>query len=71
MNKDLKIYVDTSVIGGCYDDEFSEWSNKLIQDFKAGLYIPVVSELTEAEISNAPEQIQNVLIDLLKVTVKC
>lgn len=26
----------------------------------------MVSELTEAEISNAPEQIQDVLIDLLK-----
>ena len=53
MNKDLKIYVDTSVIGGCYDIEFSEWTIKLIQEFKAGLYIPVVSELTEAEIANA------------------
>jgi hypothetical protein len=66
MKKELKIYLDTSVIGGCYDDEFAEWSKKLIEEFKAGLYIPVVSELTEAEISNAPEQVQNVLIDLLK-----
>lgn len=66
MKKELKIYIDTSVIGGCYDDEFAEWSKKLIEQFKAGLYIPVVSELTEAEIGNAPEQVQNVLIDLLK-----
>jgi hypothetical protein len=66
MKKELKIYLDTSVIGGCYDDEFAEWSKKLIEEFKAGLYIPVVSELTEAEIGNAPEQVQNVLIDLLK-----
>ncbi len=66
MKKKLKIYIDTSVIGGCYDDEFAEWSKKLIEEFKAGLYVPVVSELTEAEIVNAPEQVQNVLIDLLK-----
>lgn len=66
MKKHLKIYIDTSVIGGCYDDEFAEWSMKLIEEFKAGLYIPVVSELTEAEIGSAPEQVQNVLIDLLK-----
>jgi hypothetical protein len=66
MKKELKIYIDTSVIGGCYDDEFAEWSKKLIEEFKAGLYIPVVSELTEAEIGNAPEPVQNVLIDLLK-----
>ncbi len=66
MKKELKIYLDTSVIGGCHDDEFAEWSKKLIEELKTGLYIPVVSELTEAEIGNAPEQVQNVLIDLLK-----
>ncbi len=66
MKKELKIYIDTSVIGGCYDDEFAEWSNKLIEEFKAGLYIPIVSELTEAEIGKAPEQVQNIFIDLLK-----
>ena len=43
VKKELKIYIDTSVIGGCYDDEFAEWSKKLIEEFKAGLYIPVVS----------------------------
>jgi hypothetical protein len=26
MKKPL-IYLDTSVIGGCYDQEFSQWSN--------------------------------------------
>lgn len=66
MKKELKIYIDTSVIGGCFDDEFAEWSNKLVEEFKAGFYVPVVSELTEAEIAKAPEQVQRVLIDLLK-----
>jgi len=23
-----RIYLDTSVIGGCFDKEFAEWSNK-------------------------------------------
>lgn len=27
--KRLRIYIDTSVIGGCFDPEFSEWSNSL------------------------------------------
>ena len=26
----LRIYIDTSVLGGCFDVEFAEWSNGLI-----------------------------------------
>ncbi len=66
MKKNLKIYLDTSVIGGCFDDEFAEWSNKLMDELRHGFYVPVVSDLTEAEIAKAPEQVQHVLIDLLK-----
>ena len=31
-----RIYIDTSVIGGCFDDEFAEWSNKLFEEFIEG-----------------------------------
>jgi len=69
MSKNNKIYLDTSVIGGCFDDEFFEWPNKLIEECKRGLFIPVVSELTESEISKAPVHVQKVLVDLLKTIV--
>lgn len=65
MKKKLRVYIDTSVIGGCCDEEFSEWSNKLMKEFKTGLYVPVISELTEAEVSRAPKQVQEILIELL------
>jgi len=39
-----RVYIDTSVIGGCFDLEFEEWSNKLFDDFKLGKRIAVVSE---------------------------
>ena len=29
-----KVYIDTSVIGGCFDSEFEEWSNILFDDFR-------------------------------------
>jgi hypothetical protein len=29
--KKLRIYIDTSVIGGCFDAEFSEWSNSVAE----------------------------------------
>ena len=56
--KKLRIYVDTSVVGGCYDEEFKKWSNGLFKDFKLGNFQPVVSELTAEEISTAPEPVR-------------
>lgn len=58
--KKLRIYVDTSVIGGCLDDEFKEWSNGLLLDFQKGIFLPVLSVLTEAEIADAPKKVQTV-----------
>jgi len=29
----MKVYVEISVIGGCFDEEFEEWSNFLFQEF--------------------------------------
>jgi hypothetical protein len=48
--KILRIYVDTSVIGGCFDAEFALWSNGLMQDFRLGTFRPVLSEVIAAEI---------------------
>ena len=37
--KNLRIYLDTSVFGGCFDDEFSEDSKALFDDIKAGKFM--------------------------------
>lgn len=34
--KPLRIYIDTSVLGGCFDVEFEVWSNALTRDFRSG-----------------------------------
>jgi len=57
----LKIYMDTSVIGGCLDEEFSVWSCALFDEFNAGLKIPVVSDITLQELEYAPEKIRQIL----------
>jgi hypothetical protein len=59
-----RIYIDTSVIGGCLDSEFCYWSQKLIKDFHTGIFIPVVSRLTEFELRSAPEEVQEVYAEL-------
>jgi len=59
-----RIYIDTSVIGGCFDDEFAEWSNGLIADFRMGIFRPLISEVVAAEIEEAPESVQSIYAEL-------
>ena len=56
--KKPRIYIDTSVIGGCFDSEFSQWSNGLMKDFAAGAFLPVLSEVVAAEVQDAPEAVR-------------
>ena len=60
-----RVYIDTSVLGGCFDAEFARWSNGLMKDFRLGNFKPVVSEVVATEIENAPENIQRVFADLI------
>lgn len=53
-----RVYVDTSVIGGCFDAEFERWSNALVTDFADGRLIAVVSEVVAAEVEVAPERVR-------------
>ncbi|MGB4848451.1 MAG: hypothetical protein WBP41_11065, partial [Saprospiraceae bacterium] len=41
----MRIYVDTSVFGGCFDPEFEFWSNRLIALFKIGKHNAVIEIL--------------------------
>ncbi len=62
--KRLRIYVDTSVIGGCFDAEFAAWSNALIEDFRSGRFRLVLSDVTAAEVALAPAQVRNLYSEL-------
>jgi len=59
-----RIYVDTSVIGGCFDTEFEAASRKLFEQFHSGDAIIVVSDLTLLELQEAPEHVRGVLDNL-------
>ncbi|MDR4507646.1 MAG: hypothetical protein MRJ65_05315 [Candidatus Brocadiaceae bacterium] len=62
-----RIYIDTSVIGGCFDQEFEKWSNGLIKDFVNGIYISVLSEIITVEINKAPEFVKLKYADILEL----
>ncbi|MBI5001349.1 MAG: PIN domain protein [Euryarchaeota archaeon] len=57
----LRVYVDTSVIGGIYDPEFKEWSGRLIEECMAGKITLVISDLTMRELDIAPEKVKKVV----------
>lgn len=63
--KTLRIYLDTSVLGGCFDEEFATWSAGLMEDFRAGRFIPLLSDLLAAEIGRAPERVRDLHDELL------
>ena len=56
-----RVYIDTSVIGGCLDQEFKEWSLKLFEEFINGKKIAVISDITLDELELAPKKVQNIL----------
>jgi len=56
-----RIYTDTSVLGGCEDEEFREPSRRLLDAFQRGELTLVLSELTVRELEAAPEAVRTVL----------
>ena len=62
--KKSRIYLDTSVLGGCFDEEFNSSSLFLFETFFQDKNIPLISELTLDEIEKAPEQVRKQTEDL-------
>ena len=57
--KALKVYIENSVIGGYFDDDFKETTQKLFEKFRNGVYKPVISSHVIAELENgAPEHVK-------------
>ena len=56
-----RIYLDTSVIGGCFDEEFEIWSNQLIVEINDGRFKAVISAVSEFELKYAPQHVREIL----------
>jgi hypothetical protein len=65
--KRLRVYVDASVAGGCFDAEFAEWSNRLLGAFRRGEFVAVLSAVTAAEIEEAPEPVRRIYEELVGI----
>ena len=62
--KPLRVYVDTSVFGGCFDDEFEKYSLKFFEKVKTGEVKAIISDIVLEELAQAPEKVLNVLSEL-------
>jgi len=62
--KKYRVYADTSVFGGCFDDEFAIESKQFFESVKNGLFTLIISPVLIAEINEAPSNIQKILHDL-------
>jgi predicted nucleic acid-binding protein len=56
-----RIYIDTSVIGGCLDDEFSTDSNRLLEMANNGKAVLLISDLLIRELDDGPPQVRAIL----------
>ncbi|HEX4084543.1 MAG TPA: hypothetical protein VHY22_06530 [Chthoniobacteraceae bacterium] len=55
------LYLDTSVIGGYFDDEFKEATRELWRRMEQGKYRFATSVLTEQETQGAPEEVRDLM----------
>lgn len=52
------LYLDTSVLGGYFDDEWKQPTRELWRQMEAGLWVFLTSILVREEIENAPPQVR-------------
>ena len=60
----LRIYADTSVFGGFFDEEFSRPSQLFFRQVLEGHFRLVLSPLVQDELATAPAQVQRLLDDV-------
>jgi predicted nucleic acid-binding protein len=59
-----RFYLDTSVFGGVFDEEFTEFSLQLFERIKIGEITCIYSELVESELVKAPKRVRTYFKEL-------
>jgi predicted nucleic acid-binding protein len=63
--KTIKLYADTSVFGGPFDEEFSESSRLFFDQVRRGRFLLIVSAVVQAEIAPAPRAARELFEEML------
>jgi len=56
-----RLYIDTSVFGGFFDEEFAEFTFPLFKRFQNGEFKLLFSTITQEELSYAPEKVKDLV----------
>jgi predicted nucleic acid-binding protein len=56
-----RLYIDTSVFGGFYDEEFSEFTTPLFERLQKGEFKLLFSTVTQEELSFAPGNVKKLV----------
>lgn len=59
-----RIYIDTSVFGGHFDEEFAEHTIPLFNRIKEGEFLILFSTVTQEELENAPDKVKELVKNL-------
>ena len=59
-----RLYIDTSVFGGFFDEEFAEFTKPLFERLKNGEFELLFSTVTQDELSTAPDRVRKLVTSL-------
>ena len=59
-----RLYIDTSVFGGYFDDEFSSHTVPLFERHFKNEFIFLYSSVTQEELSSAPDRVKKLVSNL-------
>jgi hypothetical protein len=62
----MRVYLDTSVVGGTCDDEYSVHSLALVDALESGRLVAIVSDILIGEIALAPDRVQQQLLRIMQ-----
>lgn len=62
-----RVYADTSVFGGVFDEEFQQASTRFFEQVRRGRFELLSSAVVQAEIDPAPDEVKGFFDDILKV----
>jgi len=55
----VRVYADTSVYGGVFDEEFAKPSRRFFDRVREGRFVLVVSPLVEEELEDSPAEVRD------------
>ena len=72
MNRKWRLYLDTSVFGGCFDTTqgWAEDSRRVVASFLQGRAVLLSSELLEREIVSAPAAVRDLFLSIPNAAVQ-